>query len=49
MFAPTGSPWVLKWISRYFPNRDELLFRSVFAFPNDSSSGFVASTMSIIS
>lgn len=49
MFAPTGSPCALKWISRYFPNRDELLFLSVFAFPKDSSKGLVASTMSLIS
>jgi len=49
MFAPTGSPCELKWISRYLPNLDELLFRNVFALPKDSSNGFVASTMSLIS
>ena len=49
MFAPTGSPWALNWISRYLPNRDELLFRNVFALPKDSNSGLVASTMSFIS
>lgn len=49
MFAPTGSPCALKCISRYFPNLDELLFRNVFAFPKDSRSGLVASTMSFIS
>jgi hypothetical protein len=29
-----------KWISMNLPNRDELLFRVVFAFPNDSRIGF---------
>jgi len=29
-------------IFRNFPNRDELLFLVVFAFPNDSNIGFVA-------
>lgn len=49
MLAPTGSPCALKWISRYFPNREELLFLNVFALPKDSSNGFVASTISLIS
>ena len=49
MFAPTGSPWALNCSSRYFPNREELLFLKVFAFPKLSSNGFVASTISLIS
>lgn len=48
MLAPTGSPCALNCSSRYFPNRDELLFLNVFAFPKDSSSGFVARTMSLV-
>ena len=34
--------WTLKWILINLPNRDELSFLDVFAFPYDSSIGFVA-------
>lgn len=48
MLAPTGSPWALNSNSKYFPNREELLLRNVFALPNDSSKGLVAKTMSFV-
>ena len=37
----------LKWISRYLPNRLELLFLTVFALPNDSSKGLASSICSV--
>jgi len=33
IFAPSIAPRLSKCISIYFPNRDELSFRTVFAFP----------------
>lgn len=48
MWAPTGSPLELNSSSRYFPKREELLLRRVFALPNDSSRGLVARTMSLV-
>lgn len=40
MCPPIGSPLKSKCISMYFPNRDELSFLFVFAFPNASSMEF---------
>ena len=33
------------WSSKYLPNREELLFRTVMAFPNASNTGFESRTM----
>lgn len=42
MYAPRIAPDSSNCISKCFPKREELLLRSVFAFPNDSSTGFVS-------
>lgn len=42
ILAPTISLVLSNKISMYFPNRDELSFRVVFALPNASMIGFVA-------
>jgi len=39
MFAPAIAPLCEKNILMNFPNRDELLFRIVWALPNASSTG----------
>ena len=39
-WAPAMCPSDVKWSSRYFPNRDELLLMIVRAFPNASRRGF---------
>ena len=39
-WAPAMCPSGVKWSSKYFPNRDELLLMIVRAFPNASRSGF---------
>jgi hypothetical protein len=38
ILPPTGWPVRLNWISMYFPNRLELSFFNVFAFPNATQS-----------
>jgi len=38
-FPPSGRPKWSNISSKYLPKRDELLLRSVFAFPNASNRG----------
>ena len=38
----------LKNTSKYFPNLDELSFRVVLAFPNDSKRGFASKICSVM-
>lgn len=37
----------LKYISRYLPNLDELLFLTVLALPNDSNNGLASNICSV--
>ena len=49
ILPPEGAPALEKLTSKYFPKRLELLFRSVFAFPKDSKSGFDKKMIFLIS
>jgi hypothetical protein len=49
IFPPEGAPAFEKLTSKYFPNREELLFLRVLAFPKDSNKGLERKMILLIS